>query len=264
MDGSLESLVNLYRFPTGRRLFALKLVRAEAERENFDKLVKHCDAAIAHDTQTMTIERRWAGETIANTGNHDAQRLDILVDLTLSGIRDHALAQAAGAPENDPIHATVAHFLSKVFPTNVGDVTSLPYVEELEAVDAIVRLLQNELAPTVQELSLQRHTTRLANLANDYRKALEAPPPSLLDWGRVRAARAKGQGMLLEAVALILGKRHGHSADATAARLQLLGPILRQNEAIGLSYKGRRPPTDVNPDTGEEVPNAPGAASNTP
>lgn len=260
MDGSLESLINLYQFPTGRRLFAHKLVRARAEQDGFDKLVKHCTEAIAHDVATQALERRWAGESTSNDGNPEAQRCDVLVDRTLGAIRDHAVAQAAGAPENDPVHATVADFLKKVFPAGVHAITSLPYVEELEAVDAIVHSLENELAPVVQELSLQRHATRLAALAKDYRTALEAPPPSLLDWGRIRAARAEGQGLLLETVAIILGKRHGRSADATAARLQWLGPILQQNEAIGLSFKGRRTPTDVNPDTGEEVPVAPGTA----
>ncbi len=257
MDGSLESIFNLYQFPTGRRLFAIKLVRARAEAENFDKLVKHCDAVIAHDITTQSMERRWAGESTSENTNPDAQRIDILVDRTLGAIRDHAVAQAAGASDNDPIHAKVETFLKKVFPTSVHAITTLPFVEELEAVDAIVKSFQDELAPLVQELNLQRHASRLTNLANDYRKALEAPPPSLLDWGRVRAARAEGQGLLLETIAIIIGKRHGRSATATAARLQLLEPILRQNDAIGAALKGRRSPTDVNADTGEELPNAP-------
>jgi len=254
MDGSLESLINLYQFPTGRRLFAHKQVRARAEQDGYEKLVKHCDAAITHDNETLHLERRWSGESASTNGNPEAQRLDILVDRTLGAIRDHALAQAAGAPDNDPIHAAVAKFVTKVFPSGVHAITSLPFVEELEAVDAIVRLLQNDLSAMVDELNLQRHAARLTALAVDYRKALEAPPPSLIDWGRIRAARAEGQGLLLETVALILGKRHGRSDTGTQERLQWLGPILQQNEALGASYKQRRTPSDVNADTGEEVP----------
>lgn len=264
MDGSLDSLLNLYQFPTGRRLFALRLVRAAAANEHFDALVQHCDVAITHDIQTQAIERRWAGESNSTDTNPEAQRIETLVDRTLGATRDHAAAQAAGAPENDPIHATVAEFLKQVFPAGVHAITTLPFVEELEKVDDIIRAMQHELAPLVQELNLQRHATRLANLAQEYRKALEAPPPSLLDWGRIRAARAEGQGFLLEAVAIILGKYHGRSKEATEARLGLLGPILRQNEAIGLSYKSRRTPTDVNPETGEELPNASSAPGPSP
>lgn len=257
MDASLESIINLYQFPTGRRLFAHKQIRFRAEQDGFDKLVKHCDNAISHDIQTQSLEKRWAGETNSSNGNPDAQRLDILVDRTLGAMRDHAIAQAAGAPQNDPIHTTVDHFIHKVFPAGVHAITSLPYIEELEAVDAIVHSLQNELGPLVVELNLGRHTARLTALAIDYRKALEAPPPSLLDWGRIRAARAEGQGLLLETIAIIIGKNHSRSAKGTADRLHLLESILRQNEALGAAFKSRRTPSDVNADTGEEISNAP-------
>jgi hypothetical protein len=259
MDGSLETLINLYQFPTGRRLFAHKQIRARAEADGFDKLVKHCDKAISHDTQTQSLEKRWAGESNTSDANPDAQRLDILVDRTLGAIRDHAIAQAAGAPDNDPIHATVDTFIKTVFPGGVHAITSLPYVEELEAVQAIVHSLQNELAPTITELNLQRHTARLAALAIDYRKALEAPAPSLIHFGNVRAARAEGQGLLLETVAIILGKHHNRSAKSSAERLNFLEPILRQNEALGAAFKNRRAPSDINADTGEELSNAPAA-----
>lgn len=262
MDGSLENLFNLYMFPTGRRLFAYRQVRALAHRDGLETLVEHCDAAIAHDVATQAVERRWAGEPSDGNVNPEAQRVDAYVDRTLGAIRDHAVAQAAGAPDDDPIHKVVASFLKKIFPTGVRDITSLPYVEELEAVDGIVRLFNDELAPVVQELNLGRHAARLASLAESYRAALEAPPPSLLNWGNVRSARAEGQGLLLETVAIIVGQRHGRSPEATAARLELLGPILRQNEAIGSSLRGRRTvPTDVNPETGEELPNAPGGGT---
>lgn len=262
MDASLENLINLYQFPTGRRLFAHKQIRARAEADGFDKLVKHCDKAITHDTQTQALEKRWTGETNSSETNPEAQRIDILVDRTLGAIRDHAIAQAAGAPENDPIHATVDSFVKIVFPGGVHAITSLPYVEELEAVHAIVHSLQNELTPVVNELNLQRHTARLAALAIDYRKALEAAPPSLIHFGNVRAARAEGQGLLLETVAIILGKHHNRSAKGSAERLHFLEPILRQNEALGAAFKNRRSPSDINADTGEEMSNTPAAPSN--
>jgi len=261
MDASLGSLFNFYVFTTGRRLFGLRQVRTAALAEGFTELVEHCDAAIEHDLATQAIERRWAGEPASADTNPEAQRIDVLVDRTLGGIRDTAVAQTVGSSDDDPIHAKVAVFVKKVFPTgNVRDITTLAHVEELEAVDGIVRLFKGELAELVAELSLGRLADRLAKLAVDYRAALESPPASLIDWGRVRAARAEGQGLLLEAVALIVGKRHGRTPEGTAARVSLLEPLLRQNEAIGLSLRGRRTPTDVNPETGEEQPNSPGAA----
>jgi hypothetical protein len=257
MDGTLESIFNLYVFTTGRRLFALRQVRAIAKEQRFTELVKHCDAAIEYDLATRAIERRWAGEPAATGANPAAQRIDVLVDRTLGAIRDHVVAQTQGAAPDDPVHKEVAAFLKPIFPVSVQAITSLPYIDELAAVDDIVALLKGELAPAVKEFGLGRLVTRLADLAVQYREALEAPPPSLIDWGRVRAARAEGQGLLLEAVAIILGQHHERSREGTEARLALLAPILQQDEAIGHYLRARRAIADVNPETGEDEPAAP-------
>lgn len=258
MDGTLNDIFNLYEFTSGRRLFALAQVAAIAKDEGFTDLVKHCAAAIAHERAVRELERRWAGEPVKAT-NPQAQRIDALTDRTLTALRDSALAQAQGAPPGDPIHAQVEGFLKRIFPISVYAITSLGYVEELAAVDEIVSLLKGELAPTAKELGLKRLADRLADLASQYREALEAPPDSLVGWGRVRAARAEGQGMLLEAVALIVGRHYQRSAEGTAARLALLRPILQQNDAIGQYLKARRAVGDVNPDTGDEAPPPPAA-----
>lgn len=257
MDGTLESLISLYAFTTGRRLFALRNVRAAAHTQGFTELVKHCDTAIAHDLKTREIERRWAGEPAAGGGNPEAQRLDALVDKTLTAIRDHTVAQTQGAPSADPIHAEAEALLKRIFPAGLAAVTSLPYIDELAAVDDIVTLFKGELASAVKDFGLVRLAKRLSDLAGDYRDALESPPPSLLDWGKVRAARSEGQGLLLEAVAIILGKHHQRSAEGVAARMALLGPILQQNEAIGSYLRARRSVTDVHPETGHDDPGAP-------
>lgn len=260
MDGTLESIFNLYVFTTGRRLFALQRVRALAKEQRFTELMKHCDAAIEHDLATRAMERRWAGEPAASGTNPAAQRIDVLVDRTLGAIRDHVVAQTQGAAPDDPIHEEVASFLKSIFPVSVHAITSLSYVDELAAVDDIVALLKGELAPAAKEFGLGRLVNRLADLAVQYREALEAPPPSLIDWGRVRAARAEGQGRLLEAVAIILGKHHERTSEGTAARLALLAPILQQNEAIRQYLRSRRAIADVNPETGQDEPATPSPA----
>lgn len=260
MDGSLESLIGLYQFTTGRLLFGISQVRAAAQAQGFTELVKHCDVTLAHAEATRELERRWAGEPADTGTNPEAQRIDALVDGCLGAIRDHAVAQTKSAPPDDPIHEQVDSFVKTVFPgRNVHAVTSLAYVEELAAVDDIVKLLQGDLAPAVKDLGLGRLAKRLADLAQQYREALEAPPESLVQWGRVRAARAEGQGLLLEAVAIILGKHHQRTPEGTEQRLSLLRPILKQNDQIGDYLRARRAVHDVDPTTGQDTPGAPGS-----
>jgi hypothetical protein len=254
MDASLESLFNLYVSTTGRRLFAHRQVRAIAQKQGFTELVKHCDEAIAYDLATRKLERRWESEPSPATAssNPTAQRIDNLIDGILGAIRDTAVAQTRGTPADDPIHGEVEAFVTRLFPVSVHAVTSLPYVEELAAVDDILKLLKGELAPAVKELGLGRLVKRLGDLAGQYRDALESPPPSVLQWGHVRAARNEGHGLLLETVAIIVGEHPKRTPEGTAKRQALLAPILKQNDEIGQHLRARRAVTDVNPETGED------------
>jgi hypothetical protein len=128
------------------------------------------------------------------------------------------------------------------------------FVEKLLLVDETVKLLQGDLAPSVNELGLGKLSKRLADLAVQYRDALEAPPPSVVAWERVRAARTEGQELMLEVVAAIMGKFHARTPESNEARAALLGPILKQNDAIGAYLRSRRAVDDVNPETGTEEP----------
>jgi hypothetical protein len=271
MDSSLSALINLYVFPTGRRQFALAQVAGRAKARDFPELAKHCSAAITHDRECLSLERRWEGMVAESKGKAapappaagappSAADVDPLVDRTLTAIRDHAVSQTAGAAPDDPIHATVAAFLKTIYPAGVQEVTKLGFVEELAAVDIIVGLLQSkDLSAVVKDLGLGRLVKRLADLAVVYRAAQLAQPVGVLAFGDVRAAKLKGQDLLLEAVAMVIGKHHSSSPDDVAARSDLLGPILDQNDAIGLALKGRRSVADVNPETGAADPSAPAA-----
>lgn len=269
MDTSLASVFDLYVFPTGRRLFALGQMMKRGQALGFEPLVKHCKAAITQDRACLALEGQWAGSAYQarqyGTGADAAQKVDINVDRTLTAIRDRAESETAGAPPDDPIHATVATFLRAVFPAGVQAVTALPYVEELSAVDQILQVLRSKThAPTVKELGLERIVARLESLAAEYRAVLEKPSPATVGWGQVRAARAAGQERLLQAVALVVGRYHGSSEADVAARADLLGPIVAQQAALAASLRVRRPIEDVDPETGAPAPNAPDAAPPAP
>lgn len=265
MEPSLSALLNLYVFPTGRRLFALRRVGELAQKANAPELAAHCIAALSHDRKCLALEQKWSGIVAARRGKGapapckaipmDASAIDPLVDATLTAIRDNAQKQTAGALPDDPIHAVVAGFLKEIYPGGVQAVTSLPYVEELAAVDHILaRLDENELSETVKDLGLSRLVKRLATLNEQYRTALASPTPETLAFGEVKAARAAGQEHLLQAVAIILGKHHKSTPADLAARADLLGPILEQNDAIGALMRSRRAVSDVDPETGNAEP----------
>ncbi len=265
MDSSLSAVIDIYMFPTGRRLFAHGLVVQQAKALKDADLVKHCNAAIAADRECLALERRWAGIAAAarrkapalpSSSTKDAAKIDPLVDKTLTAIRDHAESQRAGTSPDDPINHVVATFLVRVFPAGVQEVTSLPFVEELSAVEHILEKLGGaELSPIVTELGLERLVTRLGGHTERYRAALRAPAEETIAFGQVRAARAAGQERLLQTVAMIVGRHYRSTPEDVAARAALLGPILVQNAAIGEVMRSRSTVADVDPETGDADPN---------
>lgn len=259
IDMSLGSLLNLYQFSTGRRLFAMQQVLTRAHQRSLPPLEAHIELCLEHDHQTRQLDARWSGKTgkqIHVTGEVLVQEVDSLVDRTLTALRNVAQAQADTATPGDGIAERVGTFLREIFPAGVAAITSLPYVDELAAVDRIVGRLQGDLQPLVDILHLERQATRLAQLAVDYRAALEAPK-STTSFGDVRSARARGQELMLEVVAMILGLYPRASGADLDARADLLGPIFQQNEAIRLYLRARRRVEDVDPETGDVDPEAP-------
>jgi hypothetical protein len=260
VDVTLASLFSFYSFSTGRRLFALLQVQKAAKSLKLGDVTKHVASAIKHDQKTHALEATWASQSAEPAAEGPGTRgLDAQVDRALTAIRDGAQAQIDGAdPKKDKALVTRAEaMLTSLFPKGLAAVTGLPYVEELAAVDAIVRKLRGQHAPLVTELGLGRLVKRLAKLAGEYRAALEKEPEKGLSYAEVRAARAAGQENLLVAVAMIVGKFPSSSAADLEARGALLGPIVEQNEAIRAYLKARRAVEDVDPATGKVDPAAP-------
>ncbi len=138
-----------------------------------------------------------------------------------------------------------------LFPKGVGAITTLGFVDELAELDRIVkRLDEPDFKMLVTELGLTRQVTRLQNLEGQYRAAIEGPGGHLT-YAKIKDARAKGQSLMLQAVAMILGKYPSDSEADRKARGALLEPIFVQNEAIRRYLRDRKPIEDVNPETGE-------------
>lgn len=262
MDATLSALLNFYIFSTGRRLFALKQVKQAAETAGFAALATHCDAAIAHDNSVRTLEARWLGQNPEALHSPEARQIDLLVDTALGALRDGIDAAARGSAPDDPLGAAAVKLNDTLYPAgNVAAITTLPMIEELAQVERIVEAAGSPAwSATVQDLGVSRQVARLAALLPSYRAALGAPAGKV-SFAEVKDARARGQVLLLQAAAMILGRHPSDEPADLAGRKALLGPILAQNEAIRAYLRARRSVEDVNPDTGEVEP---GSGETTP
>lgn len=243
----VSELFKFNQFSSGRRTLAMRKTRTEARAVGFHSLVKHLTESLDYEEVIRAIERRWKNR---DTSDSLARTIDMLVDPTLTAMRDTAVSQTAGARPDDPIMDTVNRFLAAIFPDGVKPITSLAYADEVVAVEDIVSALEGELRPMVEELGLTRLAKRLAELVVEYRAAVETDS-EVMSYDEVREAQARGQNNLCRAVAMIASKYWNDSDEHREARNRLLAHILEQNEAIRSYLRARRAVQDVDPDTGQ-------------
>lgn len=260
MDVSLGTLIDFYQFTTGRSLFALDQVLAAAkDREKLDDVVEHVKVAIAHAKTVRSLESEYAVAQSAPKGNAKLVAIDVKVDRAVVALRDAMQAHVNASDDDDPAGDVARNVLADLFPKGVQAITQLPFVDQLSAVERVLAALDSRHADAVETLQLGRFVKRLATVTDLYRAAMQTTPPGAPDKGKVRAALARNQELLLEVTVMIAGRFPTASAEDVAARQALLGPILRQQEAIGLYIRSRRAVEDVNPDTGNVEPAGGGA-----
>lgn len=253
----LNQFIYVGELSTGRRLFVTRRMRPLIAARGHDDVVVHIDEGIAHDLQTRQLDVVWSGVRSKTQPASNIGVIDVRVDHGITALRDAAEAQARGAAAGDPIHAQVQGFLGEALPAGVYAVTSLPYVEQLNALEVLVDKLQGPLLTQVMELGIARQSLRLAELLPFYRDAIDgaADGNTGLDFATVRAARQRGQRYLYEIIAMILGKYYrADDPEHQAARAELLGPLVEQNEAVRAYLRARRAVRDVDPETGELLP----------
>lgn len=256
----LNQFIYVGELSTGRRLFVMRRTRPLIEARGHDDVLLHIDEGIAHDMQTRQVDLVWSTVRSRAQSAPSIGPVDVRVDHGMTALRDAAQAQARGAAPSDAIHGQVESFLGEVLPLGVYAVTSLPYVEQLNAMEIMVDKLQGPLLAQVVELGIMRQSLRLTELLPLYRDAIygSAGGNTGLDFATVRAARQRGQRYLYEVIAMILGKYYRADDPAhKAARAELLGPIVEQSEAVRAYLRARRAVRDVDPETGEPEPGEP-------
>lgn len=262
----INELFTMLRLTPGRRVVAMRKIRALLEPRNLPAVITYIERAIAHDHDAREVYLAW-------TGRDDGQfrftprlpQIDNRLDHTITSIRDMSLAQIKGALPGDPLIFQVEGFLTALFPAGVQAITSLPYSEEIVAAEALLAKLRGPLAETAADLGLVRQIARMEELVVAYRAEIDASARTV-SFDQVRYATLRGHAYMLEVIAMILGTYHDSDNPAhVTARRELLTPIFEQIEIVRAYRRTRRKLSDVNPDTGEdEAPTGDEAATDSP
>lgn len=255
LDGTLASLIPIfYVFTTGRRLFAMNQVLELAKAQVFDELVADAMTSIDHDMKTLKLEVQWDGRNTGSPIPPEMRQVDIDTDATMVRIRDILTNQVEDTEPGDPFATAGTDLLGNIYPQGVAAITSLSYVEQLAHVKRITEELDDpKWQPMLKEFGLVRLCERLKGLYAQYHSLMNMSQSPTVKFAEVKAARDRGQSLMLQAVVTILHKYKDDTKENTEARLSFLKPILDQNEAVRQYLKSRQPVADVNPETGVEV-----------
>jgi hypothetical protein len=254
MDSDAASLMTIYKFPTGRRLWALREIARLALAFAASEIAEHAAAGVEHDTEVAAMEAR-AEDLSRSRYGRDAIAIDRRVDDVLVGTEAHLVARERVYGVRSERGADAALVREKLLPQGAGAITKKAFVPEHERIKALIaRARAADLAPIVARIpELPEMIAELETLNTEYGTVLGAydrdrpAPDDLL------AAQARGQEILAEVTAMIVA-RYARQPARRAEREALLEPILRQQEDIRLARQRRRRPRDIDPDTGVEIP----------
>lgn len=254
MDTSAASLVNVYNFPTGRRLYALREVARLAMALVANDIAEHAATGVEHDARVAAMEARTEALSRGRYGR-DATTVDKRVDDVLVGTEAHLIARERVYGTRSVRGGDAALVRLKLLPQGAGAITKLAFVPEHERIKALIaRAREVDLAPVVARIpelpemlaELETVNTEYGAVLSSYDRDRPAPDDLL-------AAQARGQEILAEVTAMIVA-RYARLPERRAEREALLEPIMRQQEDIRLARQRRRRPRDIDPDTGVEIP----------
>lgn len=257
MSVTAKQFIDLYKFPLGRAVFALRRVADEARKLGWLELEQLARRAADDVQHSLSLAMRFQA-TSDTQYSPLAIHQDKIVDRSVGGVALYLDVQIR-MYEGEPRGEAAARLTEELFSDGVAAITQLPFTEEHEHINVLIDLAESpELAADVALLpEFPGLIARLRERNREYGELLKQPQTSPTR-EQIRELHADAQERLAEVVALIIGqhavRQRINGVTGTADRDALLAPILHQNNALALSHRRHRPVADVNPDTGDELP----------
>jgi hypothetical protein len=247
--------VQCYILTPGRCIHAFERVATTATVQGLDEIAAKARAGIAESSRVLDMQEQ---RRIMLPGFYgpDTVEIDHQVDRGLTSVDSNLGGQIDLFPADHPRAIAASAIRLALFPQGVLAITRQPFVQQ--RVD-VARLLDAydapELAPARAELpELEPMMKRLAELNQKYGESIDAYDrnrPSLDD---LRAAQERAHTLLTETIVLILAEYIRCAPERREQVGELLEPIVRQNEAVRAARRRRRLPVDLEPGTGDELP----------
>lgn len=251
---SVSSFINLRRMPTGRHRFSLRQMRARAESGGFNEVVAQIDRALKVAEEAQRLELGYSrAQSQRTSARGDATLVDNQIDEQIVAIHKSLEASRIG-DDDDPVVKAAREMLTEFFPQGVRAITHRTFEEQLSIMETMMVSLKGDFAAQVALLHLDRPIERLGRLIELFRKELEQEKTVEVTFDQVRAIRDDLHEQVCKVVvAVLFSLNDDHHRGARKQRERLFAPLLDQQERVAEARRRNRVPTDVDPETGEEV-----------
>ena len=260
MSDLVFTLISLPILTTGRRLFALKQCLEAARALTEAQLIDLIEAAIAHDTATLTMEQAWVRSRGSSEARGEAASIDNRIDALLGALYTALKDNTVVFGSETPAFISSDRILNQLFSEGVRPIITLPFEEQLAVNATIAGRLTGDLQQDAAAAGVERFVSTLTSLNEAFGVELEKSTRREVDFSALDAARDKGNLFVRQIVAVVLGAYYQDDDAAAVRRRALLGPILKQRDLVRQARKGHRKAQDVDPNTGEDLADATEAA----
>ncbi|TXD41280.1 hypothetical protein FRC96_04660 [Lujinxingia vulgaris] len=245
--------LNLRRMPTGRYARALRLMLARVKDASLPGLGERLEQALKLSEQTLALELKWStARANATRARGQATLIDHQIDEQLSALESGIKSQMVG--DDDEPEVEMARELHRTFfAEGVGAITQKAYEVQEGLIDAMLASLDARFNNHVEALGLRRGVERLRRLTGEFKAELDRDRKPGVTYDQVQAARHQLHEATCRVLIGVLYHLEAGEASTLARRANILEPLLDQQERVAQAYSRHRAPTDVNPDTGEEI-----------
>ena len=254
MKGTVSNYLSINRMPTGRAVYALKAVHKQAKKRGLSALEQATSVAVEQGNQTLRVEFSYE----QSRDDHSAARgkaveLDNRLDAQIGAIQSLVAARKVG-DEDDPVVQAARRVLEVVFPRGVAPIIHQSFEVQLGIMKVMLETFDGDLTSEVELLGIQREVQRMDRLVDAFQKELATAKTNHTTFDEVREARELLHEHTALVVAQVIAAYPSLDEQTTADRESLLAPINDQQERVAADHRRRRRLTDVDPDTGEVIP----------
>src|SRR5690554_4155514 len=250
----IEKAFKFRQMPSGRHAFALALVSKLAAAGGLAESAARADRAVAQAHTALELEQMWSSvRKNKSRARGDSQQVDRLVDEQISALEQKLQADAKG-DDKDPVVKMARELLRELFPEGLRGVTQKALEVQQGTVDIMLKRLDGEFAGHVATLHVERQVERIRGLNEELRVEMAYERAKKVTYKDVVAAEKLLHSYVCKAAAAVYFELDGEDAATQEQIAKILGPFVEQQERVLLDRKRRRKTVDVNPKTGEELP----------